>query len=64
MSLDTVCQWLGYYLCLRNTPKTDTIHPDSTVFDAVIVWKGSPLLQLMLSENCLLQTPSSLMNVA
>ena len=39
-----VCQWLSFYLCLRNSPKTDLVHPvhvSSKAFDAVIVWKGS-----------------------
>ncbi|ELU11334.1 hypothetical protein CAPTEDRAFT_226874 [Capitella teleta] len=42
-----VCKWLSVYLCLRESPKTDKIHPgavadDGRSFDAVIVWKESP----------------------
>ncbi|KAK2149283.1 hypothetical protein LSH36_457g02041 [Paralvinella palmiformis] len=34
-----VCKWLGFYLCMKDTPKTDTIYPDCQAFDAVIVWR-------------------------
>jgi len=38
-----VCKWLGFYLCLKESPKqNDNIHPDSSAFEAVIVWKENP----------------------
>lgn len=42
MCLFPVCKWLGFYLCMRNSPKTDAIQgSDLQTYDAVIVWKGS-----------------------
>ena len=50
----TVCKWLGYYLCMRDTPKTDAIHQDGPMFDAVIVWKGI-FVSSVHSSICLLR---------
>ena len=60
----TVCKWLGYYLCMRDTPKTDTIHPDGAMFDAVIVWKGISISATFIRPSvCLCVRPSVSLSV-
>lgn len=35
-----ICKWLCYQLCVRDGPKKGQIHPDTQMFDAIIVWKA------------------------
>lgn len=44
-NIAAVCKWLGFYLCLRESPKfiKDSHTGELHMYDAIIVWKGSKI---------------------